>query len=165
MNRIHFAAPWSVLLLGVALNLGCGDRSQSYRSPTAPILVATPAPVLIWRGGQTSLYVSGPCAGQTVGWTRMDIEWSVDIHGDDFKLIEDPINDYIVYTGTLEGDAFSAAYHQPEYAQPCQFRESSIKGSFSADRRAFDAEEVWIFGAPGSEETRVVSRWHVTTIP
>ena len=168
MHRIRSAAPRSLLLLllGVVLTPGCGDYSQSYRSPTAPVVVATPTPVPIWRGDETLLSVSGPCAPVTVVWTRTNIEWSVDIRGKDFKLIKDPINDGIVYTGTLEGDAFSAVYHQPQYAnQPCWFRESSIKGSFSSDRRAFDAEEVGIFGAPGSEETRFVSRSHVTAIP
>ena len=168
MNRIRFAAPRSLLLLllGVVLTPGCGDHSQSYRSPTAPTLVSTPAPALIWLGDETLLSASGPCAPVTVDPTITNIEWSVDIRGKDFKLIKEPGDNLIVYTGMLEGDAFSAVYHAPGYKkQPCSFRESSIKGSFSSDRRAFDAEEVGVFGALGSEETRFVSRSHVTAIP
>jgi|SRR5262245_17404484 len=140
----------------------CSNADSVTGPLTASPAPTTPVPAPIWRGEQTKLSESGPCSSHTA-WTRAGILWSVDIQGNDFKLVEDPIEDGIVYTGTLEADAFSAAYQQPQYAnQPCQFRESSIKGSFSSDRRGFDAEEVWIFGAPGSEETRVLTRWRVT---
>ena len=68
--------------------------------------------------------------------------------------------DDVPYSGKLEGTEFTAAYKTgfDLTHAPCPFREASLSGHFNEDFTAFDAVEVVVWGAPGSETT-VTRHW------
>src|SRR5262245_29734360 len=129
-------------------------------SPLVPTMIAPspslPGPGLAnWTADATvmSKLGTGGCGwGRTPGETVSGVFWRETIDGTSVRLEEDMSNwptDHVPFDGLLKGQEFTATYEQ----QPdgvCMFRGGMLTGRFAADFSTFDAEEVLLWGVPGS---------------
>ena len=170
MSRIVAA----VVIALAAISVAACDGSRS--SPTAVTPPnpnptppgPTPPPNIpgAFYGDSVIVSVSGrsPCgSGEQVGdgsagarWDEVVIENSTFLIAYDFEWVNG--YDSPRYEGTLNGLKFVDDYRHPLYpATSCQFRESSISGSFSADLLSFEMRETYVYGPRGKNEYRVVT--------
>jgi hypothetical protein len=152
----------------VSLMAGCGDDSTPTTPTPPPSVTIRPDPSAVpnhshWQGEATVVAVSnsGGCGwGRTPGETR-SVLWRVTVAGMAISLEEDMANwptDHIPFSGSLNGQQFSATYTQHEIGI-CQFRGGTLTGTFSEDFSEFNADETLVWGQ-GTAETRVLRRWH-----
>ena len=164
--------PFALIVLSCGLLADC---SNSPVAPTAPPLtMAASVPgsrpqsgIANWTGDAVVTATGG--RSQACGWgtgagdARPNVEWRVTLDGATVTLDEDMQNwptDDVPYEGSVDGRQFSAAYSNgSDYLKyVCQFRGSTLTGTFSSDFASFDATETLAWGPPDSE-TVVQRRW------
>lgn len=152
----------------LALAVAACDENSPYRSVTAPPLPApTPAPTL------DALYLGEGIPGVDTASATCNMEWSpaarlddwwwrVVVHGDSIEVtVPTPDGwDEIRYAGTVTGRDFVAKWESRYLpVRVCEFAETWVSGSLSADLGSFVAHQALFYGPP---EDREMAEWRWT---